>query len=192
MARWKSNRPAIDQSPQKVPTVVLMTEDAANRQKAEKSGITSPSGLFLALSNLFILFSFYVHHSTQVHERIYTTLDLLAAVGSEDMEPTRAAAGRQVLYPDVRFSNFLSYHRLFVYFFGLTSWLKYLPTATLLAGVKAGELHQGHFDANQYNYLEGSVQVLAFTKPVLLIGRENMNRAVNGEVVVIEVFDNTS
>ena len=28
-------------------------------------------------------------------------LDHLASVGSEDMEPTRAAAGRQVLYPDV-------------------------------------------------------------------------------------------
>ena len=29
-------------------------------------------------------------------------LDLLAAVGSEDIEPTKAAAGRQALYPDVR------------------------------------------------------------------------------------------
>ena len=28
-------------------------------------------------------------------------LDLLASVGGEDMEPTRAAAGREVLYPDV-------------------------------------------------------------------------------------------
>ena len=28
-------------------------------------------------------------------------LDLLASVGSKDMEPTRAAAGRQVLYLDV-------------------------------------------------------------------------------------------
>ena len=26
--------------------------------------------------------------------------------------------------------------------------------ATLLAGVKSGQLHQGHFNANQYNYLE--------------------------------------
>ena len=59
----------------------------------------------------------------------------------------------------------------------------------LAAGVKAGELHQGHFNANQYNYLEGSVPVPAFTKPVLLIGRENMNRAVNGDIVVVEVFD---
>ena len=28
-------------------------------------------------------------------------LDHLASVGSEDMEPIRAAAGRQVVYPDV-------------------------------------------------------------------------------------------
>ena len=36
-------------------------------------------------------------------------LDLLAAVGSEDMEPTRAAAGRQVLYPDVRFTHIICF-----------------------------------------------------------------------------------
>lgn len=28
----------------------------------------------------------------------------------------------------------------------------------------------------------------AFGKPVLLIGRENMNRAVHGDVVVVEVY----
>lgn len=84
---------------------------------------------------------------------------------------------------------------------------QYIPTSTFVAGVKAGDLHQGHFNANQYNYLEvravicaflkcidgchlqGSVPVPAFTKPVLLIGRENMNRAVHGDVVVVEVFD---
>lgn len=58
-----------------------------------------------------------------------------------------------------------------------------------MAGVKAGELHQGHFNANQYNYLEGSVSVPAFSKPVLLVGRENMNRAVDGDIVVVEIFD---
>lgn len=65
---------------------------------------------------------------------------------------------------------------------------QYLPTPTLITGVKAGELHQGHFNANQYNYLEGSVPVPAFDKPILLVGRENMNRAVQGDIVVIEVF----
>lgn len=66
--------------------------------------------------------------------------------------------------------------------------MQYLPSATLISGVKAGELHQGHFNANQYNYLEGSVSVPTFPKPVLLIGRENMNRATNGDIVVVEVF----
>ena len=166
-----------------------MTEDAANRQKAENSGIAFTSGLFSSFISFFFwfLFScfFIVRKYVEGMKDSTQLLDLLAAVGSEDMEPTRAAAGRQVLYPDVCFSH----HLFFFWGGGLTLWLKYLPTATLLAGVKAGELHQGHFNANQYNYLEGSVLVPAFTKPVLLIGRENMNRAVNGDVVVIEIFD---
>lgn len=28
-----------------------------------------------------------------------------------------------------------------------------------------------------------------FSRPILLIGRENMNRAVHGDVVAIEIFD---
>jgi len=46
-----------------------------------------------------------------------------------------------------------------------------------------------HFNANPYNYLEGTVPIPAFSKPVLLIGRDNMNRAVHGDVVVVEIFD---
>ncbi|KAJ3937450.1 MAG: RNB-domain-containing protein [Lentinula lateritia] len=130
------------------PTVVLITEDAANRQKAEQSGIVSVS----------------VRRYVETMKDANVLLDLLSAEGSHNIEPTKAAAGRQALYPD------------------------YLPTPTLITGVKAGELHQGHFNANQYNYLEGSVPVPAFDKPILLVGRENMNRAVQGDIVVIEVF----
>lgn len=108
-------------------------------------------------------------------------LDLLAAEGTYDIEPTKAAGGRQALYPEVSFPRNVRSRSLII--------PQYLPTATLIAGVKAGELHQGHFNANQYNYLEGSVPVPGFTKPVLLIGRENMNRAVDGDIVVVEVFD---
>ncbi|KIK00978.1 hypothetical protein K443DRAFT_678766 [Laccaria amethystina LaAM-08-1] len=144
------NRPPIRGRPSpKLPTVVLMTEDAANRQKAEHAGIAS------------ISVRKYIEGVKDANQ----LLDLLAAAGAEDIEPTKAVAGRQALYPD------------------------YLPAAMLIAGVKSGELHQGHFNANQYNYLEGSVPVPAFSKPILLIGRENMNRAVQGDVVVVEVFD---
>jgi len=31
---------------------------------------------------------------------------------------------------------------------------QYLATGALMAGVKAGQLHQGHFNANQFNFLE--------------------------------------
>ena len=37
--------------------------------------------------------------------------------------------------------------------------------------------------------MQGSVLVSALPRPVLLIGRENMNRAVHGDVVAIEIFD---
>jgi hypothetical protein len=50
----KLNRPPVrGQSPPKFPIIILMTEDSANRQKAEKSGITSTSGLFPALTEFF-------------------------------------------------------------------------------------------------------------------------------------------
>lgn len=35
------------------------------------------------------------------------------------------------------------------------------------------------------------MSVPAFSKPILLVGRENMNRAVQGDVVVVELFDET-
>ncbi|KAJ8597115.1 RNB-domain-containing protein [Rhizopogon salebrosus TDB-379] len=129
--------------------VVLLTDDFANRQKAvnEKVPCISVRDYVEGMKN-----------SDQL-------LDLLSATGSDELEPTRAVAGRTALYTD------------------------YLSMSTLLAGVKAGQLHQGHFNANQYNYLEGTVPVPAFTKHVLLVGRENMNRAVQGDVVVVEVFN---
>ncbi|TFY71746.1 hypothetical protein EVG20_g1249 [Dentipellis fragilis] len=129
------------------PNVVMLTDDVANRQKAQKDNIHSLS----------------VRQYVEGLPNSAQLLDLLSAEGSENIEPT-LASGRAALYPD------------------------YLPTATLAAGVKAGQLHQGHFNANQYNYLEGSVQVEGFDKPILLVGRENMNRSVNGDIVVVEVF----
>jgi exosome complex exonuclease DIS3/RRP44 len=87
-------------------------------------------------------------------------------------------------------------------------YLQYLPQATLLAGVKSGIFHQGYFNANPYNYLEvsvyltvlpvtansdlrsfqGNVNAQAFGKPILLVGRESMNRAIDGDVVVVEML----
>ncbi|KAI9691861.1 MAG: exosome catalytic subunit dis3 [Bathelium mastoideum] len=65
---------------------------------------------------------------------------------------------------------------------------EYYPLSRLLTGVRAEVMHQGVFKVSPYNYLEGSVQVPAFDRPLLILGRESSNRAVSGDVVVVEVL----
>ena len=132
-----------------IPTVVLLTDDVADRQKAEREGIQCLSGK-CSMSrrscrrgmNLSLVRS-YVEGMPKATE----LLDLLSVAGSNDVEPT-VASGRTVLYPDVWCSSVpldcISRHNP----------LQYLPSGALIAGVKAGQLHQGYFNANQYNYLE--------------------------------------
>lgn len=65
---------------------------------------------------------------------------------------------------------------------------EYFTLSRMMTGVKAGLMHQGIFNVSPYNYLEGSIKVPAFPKPLLILGRENINRAVDGDIVVVEVL----
>jgi exosome complex exonuclease DIS3/RRP44 len=65
---------------------------------------------------------------------------------------------------------------------------EYYSMSKMMTGLRAGTLHQGIFNISPYNYLEGSVNVAAFEKPLLVLGRDNSNRAVSGDVVVVEVL----
>lgn len=65
---------------------------------------------------------------------------------------------------------------------------EYYSLSKMTTGVKAGTMHQGIFNVSPYNYLEASVHVPAFDKSLLILGRENGNRAVSGDVVVVEVL----
>ena len=64
----------------------------------------------------------------------------------------------------------------------------YFSLSKMMTGIRAGTLHQGIFNVSPYNYLEGSVHVPAFDKSLLILGRENSNRAVQGDVIVVEVL----
>lgn len=64
----------------------------------------------------------------------------------------------------------------------------YFPSSKMLTGIRAGNLHQGIYNVSTYNYLEGSVHVPAFDKSLLILGRENSNRAIQGDIVVVEVL----
>ncbi|KAI4203718.1 MAG: hypothetical protein LQ346_001728 [Caloplaca aetnensis] len=87
-------------------------------------------------------------------------LDMISA--SRQVQESRGAA--EQLYPD------------------------YLSMSKMMTGLRAGTLHQGIFNVSPYNYLEGSVRVPAFDKSLLILGRENSNRAVQDDVVVVEVL----
>jgi len=65
---------------------------------------------------------------------------------------------------------------------------EYWTMSKMMTGLKSGLLHQGIFNVSPYNYLEGSIRVPAFPKALLIIGRENINRAVDGDLVVVEVL----
>jgi exosome complex exonuclease DIS3/RRP44 len=71
---------------------------------------------------------------------------------------------------------------------GESLYPEYFSVSKMITGVKAGTMHQGTFNVSPYNYLEGSVFVPAFDKPLLIIGRENSNRSISGDVVVVEVL----
>ncbi|KAK5204607.1 exosome catalytic subunit dis3 [Exophiala xenobiotica] len=65
---------------------------------------------------------------------------------------------------------------------------EYYSMSRMTTGIKAGTLHQGQFHVSPYNYLEGTVKVPAFDKPLLVLGRESSNRSISGDVVVVEVL----
>ncbi|KAK4634453.1 Exosome complex exonuclease dis3 [Fulvia fulva] len=88
-------------------------------------------------------------------------LDMVAS--SRDQRASRDARA-ELLYPD------------------------YMSMSAMLTGIKAGNLHQGIFNVSPYNYLEGTVHVPAFDKSLIIQGRENSNRAVSGDIVVLEVL----
>jgi exosome complex exonuclease DIS3/RRP44 len=65
---------------------------------------------------------------------------------------------------------------------------EHFSVSKMMTGVKNGTLHQGIFNVSSYNYLEGTIHVPAFEKNLLILGRENINRAVQGDFVVVEVL----
>lgn len=65
---------------------------------------------------------------------------------------------------------------------------QYFSHSKMITGIKNGTLHQGIFNVSPYNYLEGSIHTPAFDKSLIILGRENINRAIQGDMVVVEVL----
>lgn len=64
----------------------------------------------------------------------------------------------------------------------------YYPQSRVLGGIKNGTLFRGKLEINRYNFLEGSVSTRAYPRPILILGRRNLNRGFNGDTVVVELL----
>ncbi|XP_043218243.1 exosome complex exonuclease RRP44-like isoform X1 [Amphibalanus amphitrite] len=65
---------------------------------------------------------------------------------------------------------------------------EHLSLAALQSGVRTGRLRQGKFFARDDNYLEATVMVEGLDQPVLLQGRYDLNRAVQDDIVAVELY----
>lgn len=101
-----SRPPVRGQARQALPTVVLLTDDVANRQKAEKEGIRCMSGTQTQHRSYksVAIDTRIVRNYVEGMKEASTLLDLLSAVGQDSVEPTRATSARQALYPEVNFT----------------------------------------------------------------------------------------
>ncbi|KTW27004.1 hypothetical protein T552_02496 [Pneumocystis carinii B80] len=71
---------------------------------------------------------------------------------------------------------------------GIFLYPEYYSCSSISNGIKTGKLYQGEFNVNPYNFLEANVSVSNFEKPVIILGKENINRAIQGDIVAIEIF----
>ncbi|WBW71574.1 exosome 3'-5' exoribonuclease subunit Dis3 [Schizosaccharomyces osmophilus] len=61
-------------------------------------------------------------------------------------------------------------------------------TSRMLTCIKNGEVHKGVLNVSTYNFLEGSINTPGYNKPILISGREYLNRAVQGDVVCVQIL----
>ncbi|KAH7642829.1 exosome complex exonuclease RRP44-like protein Dis3 [Dermatophagoides farinae] len=67
---------------------------------------------------------------------------------------------------------------------------EHLPLHQVLPKIKSGQLHKGCYHSNRYNFLEGTVTVMCDGEEmnVHIEGRANINRAINEDIVAIEIL----
>ncbi|OTF73470.1 exosome complex exonuclease RRP44-like protein, partial [Euroglyphus maynei] len=67
---------------------------------------------------------------------------------------------------------------------------EHLPLHQVLPQIKAGQLHKGSYRSNRYNFLEGTVTVMINNEEmnVRIVGRANINRAINEDIVAVQIL----
>ncbi|KAG0288566.1 exosome catalytic subunit dis3 [Linnemannia gamsii] len=123
-------------------SVVMMTDDAGNRDKATADGLQAISVKWYieALNNTEIL-------------------DMMSS--AKDLDD-----GQKTIYDE------------------------HLSSAHVSNGIKSGKYLQGKLGISSHNYLEGSIytKINGEEGTILIVGRSNLNRAVDGDIIAVELL----
>lgn len=138
--------------------VVLVTNDRQNKEKAREEGIEA----------------FTIHEYVRAMKSRPSLLDVLASCRTEtDGEgPTEEGGVKKskIVFPE------------------------HLPLSSIQSGIKSKRYQQGIFQGSRENYLEGMVKLdikdgnTKEDKYVLVKGLTNLNRAIHGDLVVVEIL----
>lgn len=139
----------------RVPEIVLLTNDQANLGKSKEAGIAACSSTLPINEVSVIVVEQYIKDLPDGD----MLMDMISTLTSTDIATKRPAN----IYPE------------------------HLSSTHIQSLIQSGRLHSGVLTISPYNFLEATVSNPR-GKPYLIVGRENINRAVHGDVVAIEVL----
>ncbi|CCE61314.1 hypothetical protein TPHA_0A02320 [Tetrapisispora phaffii CBS 4417] len=138
--------------------IVLLSNDRLNREKSKLETSTDDED------------NTYITKSLMQYIDLLPNADLIKdLVPNFDTFNTTAAKGETLLAKEFTFEDYYS-------------------TSRIMGGLKNGSLFQGNIQISEFNFLEGSINLPNFKKPVLIVGSKNLNRAFNSDQVVVELL----
>ncbi|GLC34112.1 hypothetical protein PLESTB_000838700 [Pleodorina starrii] len=166
--RWYGERIPQDKIP-----VILLTNDVANRAAAVADGLRAMG---------------VMTYCRTLRQDAKELQDLVAAAAEDEAEDAKAAAaaaaggGSEAAAADGDAGGSgRAAKRKKLY-------SEHLPYSDLMAGIKSGRFHQGALRVSRFNPFEGWVASESVGEDILINGRLDMNRAIDGDVVAVELL----
>lgn len=148
----------------KIPSmkILLLSDDAHNRTKAKELGVTAVSSH---------------EYAAMRHKDAPDLIDLVAANKQADIE---------MLDKDSNITSSSSKQKKQKQ--GQKIYQPHLSISDIMMGLKSGRFHQGSLRVSRFMRYDGWVSSDSIGKDILIKGRVSMNRAMDGDVVAIEIL----
>jgi exosome complex exonuclease DIS3/RRP44 len=166
----------------KPPRVVLVTDDAASRAAAQAEGVQAVGTLHFArmCADVAPELADLVARGGGGGGGAAEAMAVDGGAGGGAAAAASAPSGNGGKKPAASASTSRAMKRQRIF-------QEHLSPEQIAAGLAAGRLHQGSVRASRFNAFEGRVTAKDGALEILISGRQDMNRAFDGDVVVVEL-----